>query len=412
MTSLAKARGYTLIELVVATGVAAIVVMGAVALLLAQERAFRSGTDDRALQETGRMALEEITTNLRGAGYGIDPAMAFDFGAMANARMDRAPPGLLVTVLGSSCATPALCRDSAAGPDELAFLSRNPFFNHTLVGAPTTTQLSLRGPLLAPLRRGQILQLACLSGALEWAYVTVGAEVAPSNAAQVDVALQSASGTDFPLQNAWLARTCFQSGPVTALKVDRFRYFIGTYTVLGDVRAWGTAGARPFLMLDQGLQTDAGSQLLTAVAADVEDLQVTYLFPGAQAPALGATPAVVGTQLVNGAGGIDLAPAIGSPGYATARGDPTRLTNHPANIRAVRVAVVVRSATPRPVPGSAADNLVPAAGNRAATAAPEQGYRHLLFETTTTPFNLDARTPYVPAISTTAGADNINVGGG
>ncbi len=296
MTTPSRARGFTLVELIVGVAVAAIVVLSAVSLLTRQVRSFTASADDRGVQETARIALEELAANLRMAGYGIDPSFAFDFGDMANAPMDRAPGGALVRIPGFACGTAVTCRDSATAPDELVFLSRNPYFNHPLTAPPTTTQLTIQGPLNAPLHRGQILQLACLSGELEWAYVTVGAEVPINTGAQVAIPLADGSGTDFPLQNGWLTRTCFQGGPVSVLKVDRFRYFVGTYDTAGNLQTWGTAGARPFLMLDQGLLDSRGAALLTLVAPDVEDLQVTYLFPAAQGGAATAVPSVVGTR--------------------------------------------------------------------------------------------------------------------
>ncbi|GEJ55661.1 PilW family protein [Anaeromyxobacter diazotrophicus] len=408
-----SARGFTLVELMVASLVGVIVVGGAVVLMINQQRAFAAGADDRALQEAGRLALEDISNNLRMAGYGIDPAMAFDFGKMDNAPMDRAPGGTLVTITGQSCATPVTCRDSATRPDELVFLARDAFFNHAVAAAPTTTEVKIQGPLNVPLHKGQILQLACYTGTLDWAYVTVDAEVpVKTSTGAISVAVGSHTGTDFPFQNDWLLRPCFQDGAVAALKVDRFRYFVGTYDAAGAVQTWGAAGARPFLMLDQGLVDASGTPILTVAAPDVEDLQVSYLFPAATAPALGSVPAVAGTPLANAAGGIELAPAAGIPSYGTARTDPSRFTNHPANIRGVRVAVVIRSAEKRTTLGSLQDNQLPAAGNRSALTAPETGYRHLLFEATTLTRNLDARTPYIPVLSTAAGTDNLNVGGG
>jgi len=407
-------RGVTLIELVVAMAVSTLVAAAGVALLVSQQQAFRSGSDDRAMQETARMALEEVATGLRMAGYGLDPVLAFDFGALAGVRIDRAPAGELVAIRAQACATPVLCRDSETGADELAFRSRDPAFNHLTTAAATKTELSITGPLNAPLRKGQILQVACLSGTLEWAFVTVDAEVAATTGiAPVTVPLENVSGSDFPLQGDWLEHSCFQvPGQVSVLKVDRYRYFVRTFDAAGNAVGWNTSGGRPFLLLDQGLTDAAGAAIVTPVAADVEDLQVTYLFPAAIAPAATAVPPTPGTRLADGEGGIDRAPAAGAPTYATLRGDPSRATNYPANLRGVRVAVSVRSAVPRPAPGSDADNLIPAAGNRRATAAAETGYRHLLFETTVAPRNLDARTPYLPANSASAGTDRLNVGGG
>lgn len=403
-----RSRGYTLVELLVAVTVSTLVVAAGVALLLSQQAAFRSGSDDRALQETGRVALEDVAANLQMAGFGLDPGLAFDFGAMGGVIVDRAPGGVAVSVRApADCGTPVTCRDQATGPDELVFRARNPAFMYRAV-AVSGTQIQIQGPLRTPLSRGQVLQVMCMSGALEWAFVTVNAGLAAGGALQPTIDIGTgdpAAPAEFPRQNPWLARagSCFQTGAVAVYKVDRFRYFIQRYATSGAVSSTG----RPFLMLDQGLFDGDGLAIVTPVAADVEDLQVTYLFPRAQGTARAAVPPTPGTRLVNGAGGIHL--AAGSPAYSSPRNDATRLNNHPANIRAVRVAIVARSAEPLP---SVTDATVPAAGNRPATTSTDVGYRRLLFEATTATRNLDARTPYIPAYSTNSGADNLNIGGG
>jgi len=119
--------------------------------------------------------------------------------------------------------------------------------------------------------------------------------------------------------------------------------------------------------------------------------------------------------------GIDLAPADGSPGYGT----PTivngvvptsRLNQHPANIRGVRVSLVVRSASadaavPDPFRPGEANAQVPASANR--PAIPGLTYfRRLRIETTVMMPNLDSRAPFFPFLSSNNGADQQNTGGG
>ena len=408
-------RGFTLVELVVALGIGAVVVMGAVALLIGQQRAFQTGAADRALQEAGRVAIESLTSNLRMAGFGIDPALAFDFGAEEDVPMARAPEGTAVSTPGFQCGTAVSCRDKVDGPDEIVFLQRNPYFAYPLaVGYSGGTTLTLTGPLRTPLRAGQILQVICFTGNMYWAYVQVASDVDPSAAAQVPVTITGASGTDFPQQNALLADACFNSaapqGSTAATvadaakvyKVDRYRYFVQSYDDQGNVQPWGTAGARPYLMLDRGLGA------VEVVAPDVEDLQLSYAFP-ASAPALQAIGATASTAIAAGPEGIDVAPEAGIPTYGDDANAPSRLTQHPANIRAVRVGVVVRSAEFDPTLSNAGDRVIPAAGNRPDVTGPA-GFRRLLIETTTAVRNLDARAPFFPVYS--AGGDQFNVGGG
>jgi type IV pilus assembly protein PilW len=330
--------------------------------------------------------------------------------------MDRARPGVGVRFGGgldgfAPCASAVACRDRADAPDELVFQYRDPAFGKAVTSRPDVNTLVLAGPLKAPLYRGQVLQVMCYSGARLWAYVTVASFVAASaNAGPVTVPLAAGQDQDYPLQNATLSDSCFDTGLARAFKIQRFRYYIGTFDDAGVARAWRAAGARPFLMLDQGLVGRDGTPIVSAVAPDIEDLQVGYDFPRSLDPALRLVGFTEGTALANGATGIDLAPAAGVPTYATPRLSAIRATQHPANIRAVRIAIVARSATAdiRLDDGAA---VIPRAGNRSAVAGPG-GYRRAVFQTTSVAPNMESRGPPFPAWSSTGGADGLNVGGG
>jgi type IV pilus assembly protein PilW len=398
-------RGVTLLELLVATLVSAIVIAGALALLSSQQKAFQSTSSDRALQDAARLALSAVTDSLREAGLGVDPGLAFDFGDAANLRMDRGPTGLLFSAKSLSCATPVVCRDKVDGPDELVFLSRDPYFGKPLRAAASSvgTTLTLQGPLAAPLHKGQILQVMCFSGSMTWAYVQVASEVAATIAGTFTVNIEASGNANFPRQNLNLADPCFQTYATTdpgtlfsaakVFKVDRYRYYVATYD-------------RPYLMLDQGLTDASGNAMLDVVAPDVEDLQAAYILPAAPADQLvGATP---GTVIAAGSTGIDLAPADGCPIYSDDLLSAMRTNHHPGNIRAVRVGLVVRSAVAdaRITDG----NVLPASLNRPALPA-AAGFQRLRVETTVRLPNLDARAPYFPTFQT-AGATQLNVGGG
>ncbi|MGC3997946.1 MAG: PilW family protein [Anaeromyxobacter sp.] len=182
------------------------------------------------------------------------------------------------------------------------------------------------------------------------------------------------------------------------------------YTEGGAEVAWNAAGARPYLMLDQGLVDAAGTPIHTPIAADVEDLQLAYVYPLAAAAAQvrGATE---NTQLTNTAAGIDLAPSTipSIPLYSTERLAVARTSGHPSNVRAVRVAVVIRSAEALD-PADA--GVVPASGNRPAVDS-RRGYRRSLFQTSIGVPNLESRGPVFPAWGDPKDPDNqLNVGGG
>ena len=413
-------RGFTLVELLVALAVSVLVVAGALGLVVAQQRVLRATSGDRSLQETGRVALEELTGNLRLAGYGIDPVYAFDFGPLLITRQERAPFGSVGTAASTfaSC-TSVTCRDSTAGSDEIVFRYRNPSFVRSLAATPTGgDSITVAGPLPSPLYAGQILQVMCFSGDMLWAYVTVGSTVAASTADTVTVNLATGVANQFPFQNSYLANACFSAvaprnaDPVTfanaakVYKVDQFRYYVARFDEAGNPVTDVTSTARPYLMLDQGL-VDGSTPIRSVVVPDVEDLQFAYVFPNSAAALrlIGATP---GTAISAGSSGIDTNPDPDPPAFSDEGTAATRTTQHPANIRAVAVSVVARS--PQAEDG-VFDSAIPATRNRRATVGPE-GHRRQLFETTAATRNLDARGPSFPVYSTNSGADRLNVGGG
>jgi hypothetical protein len=98
------------------------------------------------------------------------------------------------------------------------------------------------------------------------------------------------------------------------------------------------------------------------------------------------------------------------PAYTDAATAASRTSHHPANIGAVRVSVVVRTAEEDITQVSDASRTLPAAGNRPDLLGPPS-HRRTRVETTAVTPNLDVRAPYFPSYS--AGAtDRLNVGGG
>lgn len=404
--------GFTLVELLVSMGIAAVVCAGALALLSSQQRAFRSSASDRALQETARTGLAEIATNLRRVGYGIEPWLAIDLGPITNAPSSW-PSGTPINANGypsgapgpappGCAATSAVTgRDSVAGPDEIVFHARDPAFSRGLAAAPTATTLTFDTPLSAPLYQGQILQVMC-GAASAWAYVTVGA-FADQGATQVQ--LQTACTTGFPYQQNLLTAGCLATGFANArvFKIDRFHYYIARYA---DSALNGAQ--RPYLMLDRGLWRDGAAQV-EPVAPDVEDVQFAYVFPRSTVQQLVGAP-IGAAQLSNFAGSIDLASP--PPAYTDNSTNATRTTNNPANIRGVRVSIVARSRSPDLALTADEYKKIPPAGNRPELTNGDPGYRRLTVEETQAVRNLDSRGPFFPAYSTNGGADGLNVGGG
>lgn len=429
---IARARGFSLVEMLVSLVISAIVIAGAIGLMVSTQHHFQSTSSDRYLQETARLALGHITNNLRMAGFGVDPSLAFDLGPMTAVRMDRAYLGQTFsttsspTGAGGACA--GLCRDSTSRPDEIVFFARDPAFGpHPLTVAATdsSTSLTIAGQNVS-LQPGQILQVACYTGAMTWAYVQVSGAPLPNGNGTVTVPIYSAAGANaFPRQNGWLADACYGTvatmignavdtaslaSAAEVFKVDMFHYFVQSYDGSGSVQAWGAANTRPYLMLDQGLKDGSGAPIVSPLVPDVEDLQLAYIFPSDPAtPLVGAT---AGAGLTNDDSGINLAPASGGPAYSDASSAVTRQNHHPGNIGGVRVTLVVRSSTADvTLPGN---TTVPAAGNRGATAGPA-GYLRLLVDTTVAVPNLSMAAPYYPTYGTfpaASGSRQLNVGGG
>lgn len=399
MTSRNAQRGFSLTELLIAAVVMAIVAAGGLGLMNTQQRAFRQSAGDRALQESARAALSEVGMNLRRAGYGVDPWLAIDFGPLSaapalNLSYQSGPPGGTRV----DCATsPVGCRDSTSASDEIVFYARDPAFSRFVGAGPSTTQITLSTALTSPLLKGQILQVMC-SGAADWAYVTVSSTSTDLTTVNLDT---SVTGR-FPYQQSKLATGClskFGGQSVAVFKVDRFHYYVATYA------EGGYPTGRPYLMLDRGLLDASNNPILEPVAPDVEDIQFAYAF---------LSGSVVGKPgdalLAETATGVDL--EARPPPYDADTTDTLRTSNSPANIRAVRVSVVVRSSSYDSDLTTGDATTIPAAGNRDANTSAPSGYRRLLVETTEATRNLDSRSAFMPPFTQNSGADGLNVGGG
>ncbi len=414
-------RGFTLVEMIVGVLVSSIIIAGSITLLVNQQQAYQNTSNDRAGQEVARVALGAIGEALDRAGYGIHPSVAFDFGNIAAMTIEFTSPGTVAFNTGKPG-----CSDSTTGSDQIAFYARDPYFVRALAAAPTTSQLVVAGNLKTPLYQGQVLAVACMSCGKRWAYVTVGGTVAPSpSAATTAIPLEAASGggLDFPHQNGALSDACFGANLATAtstpdvfsqatkvFKVDRYRFFRGQYPDPDNGQL------RPYLMLDQGL-TDGTGPILTPVAPDIDDLQFAYVLPDSAIPLVGATES---QAIASGPNGIDL--TVPPPLYGDSRASPSRVTQSPANIRAVRVSVVVRSPeTDITLPLKAlTSTYLPKAGNRPEiasnpadpAAAPDPYHWRALFETTVNLPNMGSRLLYCGDYWVGSGSGGANVGGG
>jgi type IV pilus assembly protein PilW len=358
-------RGFTLIELMVTLAIAGIVLAALFGVVQGQQTAFYQGNLQRAAQASLRSAMAYVEQRVATAGYGMDPALAFDFTSAV------AP----CPALANPCP-----RDSTGGNDELVFYARNPRYwtpdNYvidpvgnawriTALAGNTVTVNAHGGEVFA---RGQILQAVC-KGALGYAYFTVATTSTPSAGSATVQLTAPSSSNPFQRQDA-ATDACFTNGEARMFLIDRFRFHVRP-TQVGPV-------VQPYLVLDRGLDVnndgwDENEEIV--IAEGIEVFQVGYDLTN---PALATRGSIPGTAiaLTGGFPGATVGngittlqfPGTLSPGqnayqptswFSYSLGtpwmpiDPARLTDHQANIRAVRISMIARGPDPTPAGGSA-----------------------------------------------------------
>lgn len=365
MRSARTPRGITLIELVVAMAVSAVVLAGVVTVVGTQQKAYYDGHRQRAAQAGGRAALLFMEQALMLAGYGLDAPLAFDFDRYAG----PCPPEL----------APCL-RDSVSNSDEIVFYNRNPRYGVTndaavppvgnawqlISASPVDFTLNAREGDVFP--RGQIIQVVCDTGRL-YAYGTVldtvvvpDDAIPPRNFVPTAIAL-TPPVMDDPFQRPDEAVDgCFFDGTALAFLVERHRFHVR------PVRE-GTV-LHPYLAHDRGVDVNLDNVVdeldEELLAEGIEVLQLGYVMTSNTLAARGTSP------------GVAIGMARGSPGALVGDGmtlldfpgvfeppslyrstsfypfvinpppHPRRLTDHQANIRAVRIALLARSPEPDP----------------------------------------------------------------
>ena len=335
-------RGFSLLEVLTASAVSLVAVTAASQALVGQYMALQSRDLSRAANGAAREATQFLDSTLRVTGFGVDPRWAIDF--------------------SYRCANQP-CRDSDTGPDELVVVSRDPRYRYlaqgegacTAVGgcfsgnswpitAATTGPASLTVTLQpgTSLEAGRVVLALCAGG--QWpVMLTLAAPVLlGSDSLASDVVLNRFSGdpTLGPYNDTGSLRACHGQPGAALFLVDRSRFFVQTLN--------GT----PWLMLDTGRDLDGDGILppadqddLIPVAKNVLDLQVAYALDACTGVANG--PDSDGDWIIGNAKGtreeplLNTAPA--APTYGTSSTDPSRCTLNPANVRALRVTLRLRS---------------------------------------------------------------------
>jgi type IV pilus assembly protein PilW len=313
--------------MLVGTTVALLVLASLGFVLITQARSYQAHASRRFAQAGARQGLAFLERYLRRAGYGVDPERA------------------LLAYDGYDVTSGA---QDLRYPDALTVYARSLEFRRKVVSA-TASQLTLEQPLSQPLLRGQVLLVLC-AGARTYAYVTVGT-AAPRGATSVSLALPpsheetpvSAPGQRF-YENGKLAERCFSLSPV-AVRVERHSFYVAAFDEDGDA---ATPSTTPYLMLHQGLDVNGDGNIdvqdATPVAAGVEQLQVAWVLESEA----GREPLLLGVEEREdrrppwGEQWLRKEPPERRPRMEHPYGAGSRRTNHPANVRQVRVTLVAR----------------------------------------------------------------------
>lgn len=370
------ARGLTLVEVIVALAVTAIVLVGVLASFRAQQATFYGTQKVRAAQASARSALLYLEQKLPLAGLGMDGSLAFDFSGYTT---------------GPCPAELAPCRaDSTTDSDEVTFFARdssywvpadlsadgrgNTWFFRQVAGN-TLTLTAREGDRF---EKGQILQVVCQLK-VRYAYVTVdeGADgpaddgnPATTNTADLTLTLQPGDpNAPNPFRTQFLTTDpCFTAatGSARVFRIDRYRL---------HVRPLARPDGRydPYLMLDTGLDQNRDGTLdeqdEIPIADGIENLQLAYSFENVALGTYGMNPGTPITFVASPANSGQTADQIGTlqlPSVASVAAPDTpftvttflryrstppnlpaeRLSNHQGNVTSVRVGVIARSPEP------------------------------------------------------------------
>ncbi|HET9157716.1 MAG TPA: prepilin-type N-terminal cleavage/methylation domain-containing protein, partial [Myxococcaceae bacterium] len=342
MTRRAPRKGFTLVEVLVATTVSMVAVAAASQALITQYTALQGRDLSRQANGSAREATQFLDTTLRMTGFGVDPRYAID--------------------LMYRCTTQP-CRDSATGPDELVVVSRDPRYRYQAQGEgtcgnpagclsgdawPITAATTNPPSLTVTFQPGNAVEagrvvLAMCAGGQNPVMLTLAAPVGLSSANPAGSVVINRFSTDTtlgPYNAVGSLLTCHGQPGAALFLIDRSRFFVQNLN--------GT----PWLMLDTGRDLDGDGVLppadqddLIPVAKNVVDMQVAYaLDPCGGVP---AGPDYDGDWVIGDSKGHQEEPlrvtVPAAPTYATASNDPARCTLSPANVRAIRVSLRLQS---------------------------------------------------------------------
>lgn len=355
----AAQKGFTLIEVMIGAAVALLVIGVVTSTFLSQQRAMQAMDLSREASNAGRDAMLSMQETIGRAGYGVDPRYAFDFRNYSCPAWSAGSP----------------CRDSISGPDELVFILRDP--GYYWAGTPASviqgcdptapcsghawqllgfdgTHVTVSARAGDTFLKGQLLQMSCAKGASP-TMGRVGTTTKAVAAGALSITLDAAvagdpyranlgAGHDGCFDGSGAAPGANASLGASVFFVHRYRYHVAA------------VNGEPWLLLDRGLDYNQNGTTPEKVASGtpdvadeipiargVEDLQIAYLMrpstTGIAAPDNGGDWVIGDTE-----GVLEEAdPTATAPLQSSSDVDASRYTLHPANIRAVRIRITLRS---------------------------------------------------------------------
>lgn len=397
-----RSRGFTLAELLVGLVVTSIVMTAVVAIFIGVQRSYQAETEVKIITENGRGTMLFLERVLPLAGYGLDPRLAFDVTG-TQTRDNQDVQGVSYTTSFTQKPLPGPAGRTLS--DDLAFRFRDPAFLRAGRLNAGNTQITLSTTLNMQLPQGKLLMVGCRGGA-DYTMVRVVGTPGPT-ATTITVANAAAP---FVTNTA----NCLTlDGPATSPWV----FLIQEHRL----RIVNLAG-RPWLVSFRNLEasvTDLTLDNFDPIAPDVENFQVAFGMNRARptltccqaAPdAAGNSNFIVGDE----PGDNFFAQPTGvlgtKPDYRTGYEQLPRFTAHPANIRSVHVALVLRSS--RNLPDGRTDLQTGSLFNSPVYTPATDGFKRSLFHTSINTPNLLSRSGFMPSLRATGVVSDMNSWGG
>ncbi len=371
-------RGFTLIEALISAAIMSVILAGVGAVVVGTQTAVATQFESKSATEGTSVTMGYLDRTMRLAGYGIDPALAFNFSVAG------LPPATGLTAKDNfSTHTNTDNLTPGFDTDDLAFRYRDPSYSRraAVAGGGGTVSLALTTALGQNLDDKQLMMVMCGSDPSSSIYGRVSGAAGPGS---TSLTLTNAGDTEIANIPVALPGCMLQSGPLAP-------FVMIVHEVRLRVVLLGPAANRtPYLVAFRNFRTvdplNADARF-DPIVPNVESFQVGYQMntvpggqvccneagfeaccaatgPGPLGPCCTKPMFVMSNNRNDGLLGDGLGwvsadgtaggpvvndrpdPTLTAPNYQNDAVSPPRFTTHPANIRAVRVSLVLRSARP------------------------------------------------------------------